>query len=421
MQLNAAPRPGALRRRLAAAACTLLAAGLPVRAHAQESAPWQFEGSALLYSERERASVVEPVARITRLFPDGQRVTARLGFDAMTGASPSGAAPSGRVQTVTTPSGMLKTTAADQIPLDRFQDVRGSLDLEWVRPLGAIATVTTGGHLSREKDYQSLGASGKLALELDQRLTTITLGGGVNHDGVFPIGGTPVGLTDGSLPTSDATQRKDVKSVLAGVSRVLTRRWLVGVSWTRNAEEGYLTEPYKRVSRIDPATGYTVDALTERRPDRRQRTAWLTNSVYHLSRDVLYLSHRAYRDDWGVRSQTFDVKVRRDLDADRFVQPHARWYRQTSADFFTFGLPDGSTLPAYASADERLGPLRSLTLGATYGFRLGATPGQFTVRAEYLRQWGDGHPPDAIGVQRTFDHMPPVSIGEVLVGYSVGF
>ncbi len=48
-------------------------------------------------------------------------------------------------------------------------------------------------------------------------------------------------------------------------------------------------------------------------------------------------------------------------------------------------------------------------------------PGAFTVRGEYMRQWGNGHPRDAIGAQRDYDLIPPVSTGTLLVGYSVAY
>ena len=48
-------------------------------------------------------------------------------------------------------------------------------------------------------------------------------------------------------------------------------------------------------------------------------------------------------------------------------------------------------------------------------------PGELTVRAEYLRQQGDGHPADAIGVQKTMDLLPPVNMGTGVVTWSVRF
>jgi len=302
-----------------------------------------------------------------------------------------------------------------------FKDVRAALDVEWKKPLGSLLTSTTGAHFSREKDYQSAGANVKFSVDLDHRLTTLTAAAGFNRDGVFPQGGAPVGLTDGSALIGTGSQSKHVTSGLVGISHVLTRRWMVAVNAAHTAESGYLTEPYKVVSLLDRRTGFTVGQLTEKRPSTRNRSDILTNSVYHLTDDVLYLTYRYYWDDWGVRSNTFDVKYRHELEDNRYLQPHVRFYSQTPAEFFQFGLIKGLPAPNFATSDYRLGPLRTLTIGTTYGFQLADYPGEFSLRAEYIRQWGDGHPADAVGVQRTFDLFPSLSIGSLTAGYSIQF
>lgn len=431
MQLAAPPRTSALRGRLRAAACLLLAAGAPAAATAGTAADsasatpsWQFDGSALVYGEQDRNNVLEPVGRITRLLPNGQRLSAQLALDAISGASPSGALPSGQatVQTTTSASGRVSTsTSVGQMPTSRFRDLRGALDLGWQLPLGALAVPSIGLHASRERDYQSLGVNGKLSIDLMQRLATLTVGGGFNRDGVFPVGGTRVPLDSTGALLGGGTNDKRVVTTLLGLSRILTRRWMVGVNVSQTRETGFLTEPYKVVSVLDPATGYAVGQLTEKRPSSRLREDVLTSSVYHLARDVLYASHRYYWDDWGVRSNTIDLKYRRGIGEESFVQPHVRLYAQSAADFFRFAVVQGASLPRFMSADDRLGPLRTATVGATYGFHLPAYPGEFTARAEYIRQWGKGHPADALGVQRTFDLFPGVNIGSLLVGYSVQF
>ena len=421
MQLEGPSRTSSIRSRLGAAACLLLASGMPAIAHADGAATNQFDAATLFYGETGRAKVFEPTARVTRLFPDGQSLSLQLGIDVITGASPSGALPSGRIQTTTTPSGNLMTVPAGQIPMTAFKDRRVSLDGDWQRPFLRVFTSTIGGHFSREKDYQSLGASARLSVDLTQRLTTITLGAGINHDGVFPVGGTPVGLSDGSAPVSTGSDSKRVASRMVGLSRVLTRRWMLGVNATRTREEGYLTEPYKLVSLVDAESGLTTGQLTEKRPSARDRTDVLASSVYHLTEDVLYMSYRYYWDDWSVRSHTVDLKYRRELANHTYVEPHVRYYAQTRSNFFTFGLVDGAPVPEFASSDYRLGPLRTATLGATVGFRVHDSPGEWSIRAEYIRQMGDGHPGDAIGAQRQFDLMPPVNIGTLFLGYSVAF
>ena len=411
--------PGTVRARLSAAAMLLLSSSVP--AAAAEGAPTlRVEAGGLLYGEASRAQVIEPTVRVTRIDSNGQTLSAGVALDVITGASPTGAMPAGRIQTTTTPSGNLKTTPADAIPTNAFHDVRGELDLEWSRPVLPLLTTTLGTHFSREKDYQSLGASGKASLDLFQRLFTVTVGGGYSRDAVMPEGGTHAGLDAGDAIVSGGSQRKQVGEGVLGLSRVLTRRWLVGLSVARTTERGYLTEPYKVVSLLDPASGMTTGSRTEKRPGTRERRSLMGSSVYHFTEDVLYTSYRWYRDDWGVRSHTLDLKYRHELGNESFVQPHVRFYTQTRADFFHFGLREDEPLPAYASSDFRLGPLRSGTLGATYGFRPPIGPGgELTVRAEYLVQWGAGHPASAVGVQKTYDLFPAESIGSLVIGYTL--
>jgi len=439
LQLNAPVRPAASRSRLGAAACALIASAATAVARADGGATTQLEAATLIYGEQNRTDVVEPLLRITRVRPGGQSLSAQIGLDVITGASPTGASPSGKVQTTTTPSGNVQTTSASEIPTTSFQDVRGSLDLDWTRPIGALVSPALGMHISREKDYQSLGANATLALSLLHRRTTLTFGGGVNRDRVFPVGGiveglTPVVATGGGggerveaaeaeegASTGVTAADKNVTSALVGVSQVVTRRWLVGLSASRTVEDGYLTEPYKVLSVLDSG-GYPISSLHEKRPSSRKRTSLLASSVYHFGIDVLNASYRAYGDDWGVQSHTVELRLRHDLaGGDRWVEPHVRWYWQHAADFFRFSLNQGDPLPDFASGDARIGSIRTATLGAACGFRVGDYPGEFTVRAEYLAQWGDGHPADAVGVQRDMNLMPLESTGSLMLGYTVGW
>lgn len=422
MQLksDAAGSAVALRDRLSTAALALLL--VPTAAAAADpSAPTnQLDYTGLFYGEQGRVQVYEPMVRATRLFPDGQSLSALLGIDVITGASPSGALPSGAIQTVTTPSGHVRTVPAGQIPLTKFQDHRFGLDGEWKKPLGRFFTSTLGAHASREKDYQSLGVNGKLSVDLLQRLVTVTAGGGVNDDSVFPVGGTPAGLSDGSV-VSKAANSKRVSTLLLGVSRVVTRRWMVALNGTRTYENGYLTEPYKVLSLMDPVTGDPVGLLTDKRPSTRSRTSLLASSVYHLQNDVLYTSYRYYWDTWSVRSNTVELSYRHDHYNDWYVEPHVRFYRQTAASFFTIGLVDGAPLPEFATSDYRLGPLTTMTIGSTFSFHLGESPRPWTLRLDYIRQAGDSSPPNAIGIQRSFDLAPAINTVTAVVGYSFDF
>lgn len=421
MQLDrpeATKPPTLLRERLSRAALALLL--VPAAAAADADTPSQVDVTTLYYGEQNRTAVYEPIVRATRLFANGQSLSAQLGLDVITGASPTGALPAGTVQTRTSASGRVTTIGAGEIPTTRFEDRRFAFDSEWKLPLGRLFSLALDGHASREKDYQSLGLSATVAAELLQKTLTVTAGGGVNRDRVDPVGGTPIGLTDGSL-LADRTNDKRVTSLLFGVSRILSRRWMMSVDASRTTESGYLTEPYKVVSVMDPQTGMPLRELTDERPSTRARSAVLVSSVYHLTDDILYASYRYYWDSWSVRSQTLDVKYRRDLGDDWYLEPHVRYYQQSAAKFFTIGLVDGPALPDFATADYRLGALRTLTAGTSFVFHLFDSPAEWTVRAEYIRQAGDSSPPNAIGVQRRFDLAPTINIFTVVVGYSFRF
>jgi hypothetical protein len=424
-------RPSSIRTTLRVAACLLLASSLPAPARADPAASpgWQLDATGLIYSERQRTSVVEPVGRITRFFQDGQTLSAQLAIDAITGASPTGAMPSSQVQTVTSASGTTSTHGADQVPTHKFSDLRGAADLEWGRPVGSLFNATTGLHFSREKDYQSVGVNETFSLDVLHRLATVTVGGGVDRDQVFPVGGTPVPLAEGTLTLRGARNLKRATTGLVGLSRVLSRRWLAGINFTRTRESGYLTEPYKVISLMDPTTANLLGQLTESRPSSRDRRAVLASSVYHLTENILYFEYRYYWDDWGLRSHTADASYRVELPGGRHVLPHVRLYTQTAAEFYRPALDPNVPLPAYASADYRLGPINGVTFGGTYGFHLGGSPGEWSVRAEYMRQWGrgphpggdDGEEEVAVATPRLIETIPGLEIGSVVIGYSLRF
>lgn len=410
--------PSALRERLSTAALALLL--VPAAAGAETGAATQVDFTSLYYGEQDRTQVFEPIVRATRLFGDGQSISAQLGLDIITGASPSGALPSGTVQTMTSPSGRVTTVPAGQIPLTKFEDHRVGLDGEWRKPWGSLVTTSVGGHFSREKDYQSVGVNAKVTTDLVQHLFTVSAGGAFNDDSVFPVGGTPIGLSDGS-EVSNKSNSKRVKSVLLGVSRVLTRRWIVSVDGTRTYETGYLTEPYKVISLVSPFNGLPVRQLTDNRPSSRTRSSALLSSVYHLSEDVVYASYRYYTDTWDVRSNTYDLRYRHDLSEGWFLEPHVRYYRQSAASFYTIGLSTILRPPDFATADYRLGRLSTLTLGANLGFRLGGSPSQWTLRAEYIRQKEDNPQSNEFGVQSKFDLSPTINTFTAVLGYSFNF
>lgn len=424
MQLDPARQNSPLREKLGKAALAAILLDLPAAAaHADTNPPaatTQIDISTLLYGEQNRARVFEPFVQATRLFPDGQSLSLQFGLDVITGASPTGALPSGSIETSTTPSGQVVIVPAGEIPVSRFQDQRFGFDGGWTKPLSREITSVLGGHFSHEKDYQSVGINEKFSFDLFRKTLTLAAGAGANFDSVSPTGGTPDPLSDGVILHAGSNS-KHVTNLVLGLSRVLSRRWIASVDASMTFERGYLTEPYKVISAVDPLTGLPAAELTDSRPDSRNRTSLLFSSVYHLTNDVLYVTYRYYWDDWNLNSNTFDVKYRHEIGDSSYLEPHVRYYHQNAASFYVVNLISDAPLPDFATSDYRLGKLNTVTAGATFGFRPDGSSNEWNIRGEFIRQTGNGHPPGLIGVEQNINLFPPLNIFEVIVGYSFNF
>jgi len=431
MQLN--KKHVSIRGALAAATCTVLSQ--PLQAAEQAADEWDVKTGLLSYSESGRVNVVEPIASASKLTKSGATLTLRALFDSITGSSPTGAAPAGVAQTFTSPSGnSTYTTNPGDLPMRDMRDVRYAFGVDYEHELSRLYTNTITADISSETDYFSLGVSDTVKRDFNNKLTTVSAGVGYTMDTIEPSGGVPVALELLSTPSTTGGdgegKTKNTASLLFGVTQILTRRSLTQLNLSFTNSTGYLTEPYKFLSVVDPVTGTpTIDPAAtgsnpyayryEKRPDSRSSTALYWKYQYHLPEDVVYVSYRYFSDDWGITSHTADVKYRYELGGGKYLQPHLRFYTQTAADFYRHYLVDGEPLPQYASADLRLGEMTGRTIGVKYGMPLGSA--EFTARVEQMIQEGQSHPSDAIGDLQNYDLYPTLTATIVQLGYRFKF
>ncbi len=424
-----------LRATLAAATAALLS---PALATAQAAAPtppaarvpWQVDSAVLVYVEGGgRVKALEPVLSLRRTDGNDRTLGLKLTVDTLTGASPNGAVPQPGPQTFTSPSGESRyTVPAGATPLDpSFKDTRGALALSWEAPFGAGQRLALGANVSQEYDFTSLGASAALARDFNDKNTTLSLGLALEQDQLRPVGGAPVGL--GAATGTSARGGKGSRSVvdlLFGVTQVMNRRWLTQLNLGLGHGSGDHNDPYKLLSVVDGSTGLLSGDryVYEQRPDSRSRLSLYWQNKLHLERDIVDLSYRWTRDDWGVRTHTLDLRYRWDLGGGRWLEPRWRHYRQGAADFWRGWLVEGrdwnsstqrSPLAA-ASADPRLAELRANTLGLAFGMPLGAGS-EVTLRLESYRQQQTAAAA-APGVLQTLDLTPALKATMVTAGWS---
>lgn len=389
-------------RHLLTAATSSLLAGTSQQVMAAPQSDFQVDTAFLYYAEKDRVTVFEPVAKVRKEIGDDEFIGVKLVFDTLTGASPNGAVPTDSPQTFTSPSGVSTyTTSAGETPLDpSFHDTRVALTADWEMPLDEKLKAVFSGNFSSEYDYSSLGLTATLSWDFNQRNTTLATGFSLNHDQINPVGGAPSGLT--VVPTSTAEQKstegdtktKDIQEILLGLTQVVGPKTLVQMNYTMANETGYLSDPYKLLSVLDNAGNLRVSDpyLYEKRPDSRQRQALYFKAVHQFDADVLQASFRYYTDDWGVTSNTIDLRYRYELAAGRhYLQPHYRYYEQSKADFYYYSLQDGN-IPTYASADYRLGDMSTTTFGLKYGMVMGEYH-EFGMRLESMKQTAEGDAP----------------------------
>jgi len=229
------------------------------------------------------------------------------------------------------------------------------------------------------------------------------------------------------LPPGDASNKrgsesKTVADLLVGVTQVFGPRTLGRLDYSFSRSSGYLTDPYKVLSVVDPVTGAPVPGpgaldvvLFESRPDARTKHSLFAQVKRQVGRDVLDGSYRFMTDDWGVVSHTLDLRWRHPFRR-FYLQPHVRLYRQGAADFYRRVLFDGDPLPQHASADYRLGELDGTTLGLKLGVPL-SRGREWNVRIESYEQSGRAPPEAEVGALAGFDLFPTVDALIVQAGY----
>ena len=477
--------PSCIRTALTAASCGLLGIASPAAIAAGTEATQADTALLYYAEHDGRVKVSEATARVEQPLGEGESVTVTPTVDVITGASPNGATMSDQPQTFssvdTTPANTLPLKSFSdrryaisvewEQPLDRLTKsvlganastekdynslgasaslsrdynnklttlsagIAGSLDS--VEPAGgivpqgltplasayAVASAAPAGTFDSENEYEN-----SYQPRLDDALVTPTAAITAPVHAITTASGAIISTGSGSSATSTivngsvARQTKKKESVdgMIGVTQVVNRRTLMQLNYSLGMSSGYLTDPYKIISMVDATSGQTLDYRTELRPDSRLRQSVYWKTVYHLSQDVIHFSYRYFWDDWGIRSNTVDLHYHFVLGDDFYLEPQFRYYTQSAADFYHHSLVDGATLPRYASADYRLAKMNSTSYGLKVAMAVGKDS-ELNARVTYMKQTGNSHPADAIGVQRTLDLYPGLEAVIAQLGYVLTF
>jgi hypothetical protein len=353
---------------------------LPVgRVGAESQVGYRYEG----YGEAGARIGVETHALLfeTVLREGWLGVKGELVHDAVSGATPSGAAPAAKYNYDSVPLfgfqvPILGNTNNTSVPLQHMRDERKALSLELPVTLG-VHSLAPQFSYSQESDYISVGAALNYTVALQEKNTLLTLGLAHTWDRVRDDHGV--------------TRAKGSSDFLVGVNQLLGPKTVLGLTLTYGQASGYLNDPYRF---IVAANDLQIDAenpsgYVEQRPTEREKfiaRVSVTQFITPANASV-EAAYRFYHDSFGIDAHLFEVAWYQKLGKRVVVSPGFRYYYQTAANFYYELLPDSHNKPAYYSSDYRLSELQSLTFGVSVTVK--ATK-WLTLDASYKRYLMEG-------------------------------
>jgi hypothetical protein len=204
---------------------------------------------------------------------------------------------------------------------------------------------------SREPDYNADTAGIDVAQDVFGGMTTVSIGFSRGRD---DVGTKTLGFFD------QATHWQ----YRAGVTQILSPRWLMSLNVEAIADEGFLGSPY-RAARV---FGTTVPEKVPRtRSARAVKLGTAADVGGEGSRLALRAEFRHYWDNWGIKAETLEFGASRYFGAHWLADANLRWYSQGKALFYS----DNATVETlYVSRNRQLSSFHDVGLGAklTYSF-----------------------------------------------------
>jgi Protein of unknown function (DUF3570) len=197
-------------------------------------------------------------------------------------------------------------------------------------------------------------------------LTTVTLGFSSSRNSV----GENVGTAE--VPNVVWVGTSQSRSYSLGLSQIITRNLIGGMTVDLITDSGYLENPYRFTRFVDDSPGnlkgYSLGEQVY--PLTHTSTAVEARAKYYLPyRAAAALSYRYFRDTWGVTSETVELDYTHPIRNIWILEGTARFYEQGHADFYSDLFPYANS-QNFMSRDKELAAQKNVTLGAkaTYAF-----------------------------------------------------
>src|SRR5277367_1756693 len=176
---------------------------------------------------------------------------------------------------------------------------------------------------STERDYISNTTHASLSQDMFGDLTTVSLGFTYSHNKVGENNGTA------NVPIVSWLGHATSRSFEGGLSQIVTKNLIAGVTVEVITDQGLLSNPYRSIRFLDPTVPLGYSLGTQIYPNTHTSTAVETRAKYYLPyRAAASLSYRYFNDTWGVRANTIEFDYIQPV-ADQFIfEGRVRHYSQ---------------------------------------------------------------------------------------------
>lgn len=211
---------------------------------------------------------------------------------------------------------------------------------------------------SDESDFTGRSAFFSVSQDIFGDLTTVTMSYGRGDDEVRRRG--------------DENFEETVDRQIYGVSvsQIVTKDFIMALTFEGITDEGFLNNPYRQVRYLDPTSAAGFSYQAERYPNTRTSAAVALRGRYFLPyRAAVHAEYRYFSDTWDIEAHTAEVGYTHPWKDDFVFEFKLRSYTQTQASFYRdlFTRVDEQN---FLARDKELSSFSNVTarVGATYEF-----------------------------------------------------
>jgi hypothetical protein len=219
-------------------------------------------------------------------------------------------------------------------------------------------TARAGYTYSTENDYRSHNVDLGLERRLASNDTTLAAGWALSLN------------TVGRAGDANYHDSLTVNAASLSVTQVVSPRVVVQLTYDFSWNDGLMASPYRFVPVRATEGAAPLMWVAETDPRTRARHALVAGANFHVGADTaIQADDRLYVDDWGIISETAQVRVITGFGPSVELRLGARGYVQSGANFYR---PLYTDVETYMTIDRELSMLWSATVGAKLAVKLGA-------------------------------------------------